>query len=717
MRVAKFSISTLFSLLTLFISVSSPSFFEANNTRIGELLYSGWNHLLNIGSQDSLEDSLSRVFDQESADDALYGDESWQLETKKDEASEPERVEQVRKRNFYRVSNKVFSRVDLPELYRPPKSKPGAFCQPLLGCLDEVASLPSILSWGNVSASFIVYSSSKPKATKLTFEPLVHYQLDDTDVSDDELKELNFSLPQTVRSRAASLTFRRDQLERRPLRVSAKSWQSASKVKRKLELPFDLAAFEGSEFDPSLNTRIIIGGYFAKEEEKWINEVVRNWLNLEPCNVIKVSWADSNRGLYHAASFNSRIVARQLTQFIYYLDQLFGVDLNRFHLVGHSLGAHIAGQVGTDNEGRVARITGLDPAGPIFSELDSSLRLDPSDAKFVDIIHTNGGQITRGALGLFRPSGHVDYYPNGGSSQPGCDSTAALVDPVERIACNHRRSYRYFIEILKLAVNERNCAANKSDNCDLRDLSRPQAFLFEAKQEELENLVHPDLSCLSDGEILHDRGSETIPLSRQVEFHRFEPLDFPTGRRGLYFFRTRHESPYFGEYPRISTRQSRVSAIWRLASSSQSNRILASPACKMMGLTIRSQMPTKRRMTLSLRLGDQISSDIELDSLEAATTLTFVQPTSSAVRGLPRLALMWRYRAFYLLAANQPNDLQLSSLTLIDLESVGSGSNLVIKYFAPHSNSTRQVGSGTELTLVRNRWYKFEGRAVILKQI
>jgi hypothetical protein len=42
-------------------------------------------------------------------------------------------------------------------------------------------------------------------------------------------------------------------------------------------------------------------------------------------------------------------------------------------------------------------------------------RLDPSDALFVDVIHTNGG-----LNGDLEQCGHVDFYMNGGISQPGC---------------------------------------------------------------------------------------------------------------------------------------------------------------------------------------------------------------------------------------------------------------------------------------------------------
>ena len=63
----------------------------------------------------------------------------------------------------------------------------------------------------------------------------------------------------------------------------------------------------------------------------------------------------------------------------------------------------------------------MDPARPGFDFDDGRIRLDPTDAMFVDVIHSD---IRNGAidssLGLQRPCGHVDYYPNGGIEQPGC---------------------------------------------------------------------------------------------------------------------------------------------------------------------------------------------------------------------------------------------------------------------------------------------------------
>jgi pancreatic triacylglycerol lipase len=62
----------------------------------------------------------------------------------------------------------------------------------------------------------------------------------------------------------------------------------------------------------------------------------------------------------------------------------------------------------------------MDPAEPHFSKTDPIGRLDPTDADFVDVIHTDAGPFLSGGLGIFQPVGHVDFYPNGGIDQPGC---------------------------------------------------------------------------------------------------------------------------------------------------------------------------------------------------------------------------------------------------------------------------------------------------------
>ncbi len=53
------------------------------------------------------------------------------------------------------------------------------------------------------------------------------------------------------------------------------------------------------------------------------------------------------------------------------------VSPESFHIIGHSLGAHIAGYAG-ERIPNLGRITGLDPAGPLFENTDTAVRLDKS---------------------------------------------------------------------------------------------------------------------------------------------------------------------------------------------------------------------------------------------------------------------------------------------------------------------------------------------------
>lgn len=95
-------------------------------------------------------------------------------------------------------------------------------------------------------------------------------------------------------------------------------------------------------------------------------------------------------------------------------------NLSNFHLVGHSLGAHVAGFAGKAVQNtvgaNVGRITGLDPAGPLYRLASAENRLASTDADLVVALHTDGG-----VAGYYSPIGDIDFYANGGfPQQPGC---------------------------------------------------------------------------------------------------------------------------------------------------------------------------------------------------------------------------------------------------------------------------------------------------------
>lgn len=75
--------------------------------------------------------------------------------------------------------------------------------------------------------------------------------------------------------------------------------------------------------------------------------------------------------------------------------------MDMFHIIGHSLGAHIAGYAGTSLNGQIGRITALDPAKPYFEATHSSVRLDRTDAKYVDVVHTDASLDQKNVLSKF----------------------------------------------------------------------------------------------------------------------------------------------------------------------------------------------------------------------------------------------------------------------------------------------------------------------------
>ncbi|XP_064615678.1 inactive pancreatic lipase-related protein 1-like [Liolophura sinensis] len=100
----------------------------------------------------------------------------------------------------------------------------------------------------------------------------------------------------------------------------------------------------------------------------------------------------------------------------------------------------------------------LDPAEPNFKGKDKSIILDPSDAHFVDVIHSDGTPfVGLQGFGLANPAGHVDFYPNGGQHQPGCsqDPLGSAIGDIlhgglsgvsKDLSCSHGRSHDFYVE-------------------------------------------------------------------------------------------------------------------------------------------------------------------------------------------------------------------------------------------------------------------------------
>ncbi|KAI9557551.1 hypothetical protein GHT06_017379 [Daphnia sinensis] len=206
---------------------------------------------------------------------------------------------------------------------------------------------------------------------------------------------------------------------------------------------YDWNSIESSNYNPNLPTIIYAPGW---DNNGSIAYPTRDeYLRREDCNFIIVYWSDLQVE-------NALFVVRTTQEAAYhtgvFIDDLviFGAPLSNFHLIGHSAGAHLAGGAGASSlYGKVPRITGLDPAEGGWTYNDTTTRLDITDAEFVDIIHTNGGELLEGEIAFYEALGHVDFYVNGGHKQPGCQVP-------DYTCCHHCRAVDLFAESINTDV-------------------------------------------------------------------------------------------------------------------------------------------------------------------------------------------------------------------------------------------------------------------------
>ncbi|XP_049533431.1 pancreatic lipase-related protein 2 [Anopheles darlingi] len=195
-------------------------------------------------------------------------------------------------------------------------------------------------------------------------------------------------------------------------------------------------------YDPKLPTKFVIHGWMNSIKSPVSQNIKNNYLQKEDMNVIVVDWEPlASDAVYFRSAMSTRDVGKHVGVLIDRMVVDRGMDLNDVHIIGHSLGAHTSGFAGFSvTKGKVGRITGLDPALPGFTDQQPTKLLDPSDAQFVDVMHTCAG-----LLGHDKSLGHVDFWPNGGRvNQPGCSTLDDLVG-----ACSHGRSYEYYAESIR----------------------------------------------------------------------------------------------------------------------------------------------------------------------------------------------------------------------------------------------------------------------------
>lgn len=216
----------------------------------------------------------------------------------------------------------------------------------------------------------------------------------------------------------------------------------------------------------NVQIKFVIHGFLDGENYKMLQTVKNAYMERdEDYNVITVDWTKGS-GNWLAKQLNCVVkfkvvpkVGEAIADLI--LDLIDKQDTNILYvtLVGHSLGAHVAGIAAKklDQAGqKVPRIVGLDPALPGFKNSREQDRLAPTDAIYVEVIHTNPDK-----LGFMTPLGTADFYPNygrdwswlGNVRQPTCFLPS----------CSHAWSFELFAESI------RNPTAFQGVRCDNLD--------------------------------------------------------------------------------------------------------------------------------------------------------------------------------------------------------------------------------------------------------
>ncbi|KAI4468892.1 lipase [Holotrichia oblita] len=201
-------------------------------------------------------------------------------------------------------------------------------------------------------------------------------------------------------------------------------------------------------FNASLPIYFLVHGWHNNYTTDFDVAVKRAIQKVADVNIFVVDWSNIARRGYVTATFHVPSMGNIVGDYIYnFVMTPYGLPSSQFILVGHSVGAHICGCIGAHVKALSGSLIGiiiaLDPAGPLFSILTRSNRINRSQASFVQVIHTAGL-----LLGFHSALGHADYYPNGGISQPGCGFEIYA-------HCAHKRAYQYYVESLNTSTKNK----------------------------------------------------------------------------------------------------------------------------------------------------------------------------------------------------------------------------------------------------------------------
>ena len=172
--------------------------------------------------------------------------------------------------------------------------------------------------------------------------------------------------------------------------------------------------------------------------QRWAKDMVANLHVVKPeADVIFVDWSrgavpGTGWRIYLQAASNTRAIGAAIAAFI---DSNPKVNAANYHCIGFSLGAQVCGFAGKRLHRRWGRLSGIEPAGPAFSNKnDLTSRMAVGDGDFVDVIHTS-------MVGVYFAVGDSDFWLNNAKQQPGCkdfsDNEGWGEDVSQFFSCSH----------------------------------------------------------------------------------------------------------------------------------------------------------------------------------------------------------------------------------------------------------------------------------------
>ena len=163
------------------------------------------------------------------------------------------------------------------------------------------------------------------------------------------------------------------------------------------------------------------------------------------------------------------------------------------YCVSYSLGTHVCGFIG--KESKLTGIIALDPSPQVFEANSPDGRLSKTDADAVFVFHSSN------IIGFTKPIGDVDFYINGGKTQPvHCAENFAETYlssgfRMFSMVCDHMFAYTlFFDDQIQFLTLQKPCSTNVF--CPVRNASSIDGIQFpeiDAEKQLVKKWVTKDI--------------------------------------------------------------------------------------------------------------------------------------------------------------------------------------------------------------------------------